>query len=186
MQGGRLPLLQPGQGRRAVARACAPTGPPATQGDARVRCILEYQRAATRRQASAARAPGDCGVRGGSFARARRRPARRRQHGREPLRLHPHLSKNPRTIREAMRGPYAEQSSTVCDKDLDMLFYKGTFVPVRRDDLPPATPLLASVTVLRPKLDYHCNIAKRKARLNLNGNQQQPGVDFDADDLYSP
>jgi hypothetical protein len=68
-----------------------------------------------------------------------------------------------------MRGPDAEQWATVYDKELDMLFCKGTFVPVRRDDLPPGTLLLGSVTVLRTKLDEHGNIAKRKARIILNG-----------------
>jgi Reverse transcriptase (RNA-dependent DNA polymerase) len=99
---------------------------------------------------------------------------------------HPNLSEDPRTIREAMRGPDAEQWATVYDKELDMLFYKGTFVPVTRNDLSPGTPLLGSVTVLRTKFDEYGNIAKRKARINLNGKQQQPGVHFDQDDLYSP
>jgi Reverse transcriptase (RNA-dependent DNA polymerase) len=40
--------------------------------------------------------------------------------------------------------------------------------------------------VLRTKLDAHGEVVKRKARINLNETQQQPGEHFDPDDLYSP
>lgn len=80
------------------------------------------------------------------------------------------INSNPRTYREAMASPQADQWKGATDKEIGSLVERGTWTLVKP---PPGVKILRAVWVLTIKRDEHGNIRLFKARLCAGGDGQE-------------
>jgi hypothetical protein len=83
---------------------------------------------------------------------------------------------DPKTVREAMAGPYAKEWRVAMDTELGKLRSMGTWSP---STLPKGRKRLTAKWVFKVKRDAAGNLVKFKARLVARGFLQVEGVDFD-------
>jgi hypothetical protein len=86
----------------------------------------------------------------------------------------------PRSYREAMAGPQAEQWTGGCIKEMDQLHHNKTWVLVKP---PPDTNIVGCKWVMKLKVMPDGSV-KYKARLVAQGFTQKPGIDYE--ETYSP
>ena len=89
-------------------------------------------------------------------------------------------TEEPRSYREAMAGPQAEEWRDGCIKEIHQLHHNRTWVLV---EPPPNTNIVGCKWVLKLKAMPDGSV-KYKARLVAQGFTQKPGVDYD--ETYSP
>jgi transposase InsO family protein len=87
-----------------------------------------------------------------------------------------HEYDDPRTVREALSGPYAKEWQAAMKVELDKLAAMRTWAPAR---LPKGRKKLTAKWVLKIKRDAAGKLVKFKARLVARGFMQVQGVDFD-------
>lgn len=83
--------------------------------------------------------------------------------------------KIPRSYKEAMSSPEAEQWAAACQEEMDSLDQHGTYELV---ECPPEASPIPSKWVFDVKTDETGVITRFKARLVAEGNWQIPGVDY--------
>jgi hypothetical protein len=90
----------------------------------------------------------------------------------------------PQSVTEARRLPEREQWDTAMKKELETLKKMGTWVKIRKQDVPKGTTIIGSKWVYRIKTDAEGKPIAHKARLVAQGFSQIQGVHFF--ETYSP
>ncbi|KAF0733504.1 hypothetical protein Ae201684_009741 [Aphanomyces euteiches] len=91
------------------------------------------------------------------------------------------ITKDPKTVREALSGPNAAKWTAAMKAEIDSLIANGTWMLVPK---PPGTNIVSNKWVFKIKYDSLGAVEKFKARLVARGFSQQYGVDFS--ETYSP
>ena len=91
------------------------------------------------------------------------------------------LTKDPKSVKEALSGPNAAEWRSAMQNEIDQLIENGTWELV---DIPIGTNIVSHRWVFRVKFDSEGEIEKFNARLVARGFSQQFGFDFT--DTYSP
>ena len=84
----------------------------------------------------------------------------------------------PKSYRHALASPHVEQWREAMAKEIKGLLERGTWSPIRRDQIPSGSNVMSCHFVFEVKRTQTGSIEKWKARLVADGNTQVEGVDY--------